>query len=124
MRNHLTLGALSILASFSTATWTVANADDSIQIIALRQPVVALFDTPNGQKIGEVPREALTQPWPVLQQQASGFIEAETPNGRAWIRRYAVQTDARMKVPAECGAVVTGNTKGKGVTRGLGEECQ
>lgn len=123
MKSQLVACALVLVAG---SAWLPkdSNASEPTQVVALRLSSVPLFDRPNGAKIAEIRQEALVAPWPVLQQQANGFLEVDTPNGRAWVKRYAVQTNARISIPAECGAVVAGATKRGGVTRGLGEECQ
>ena len=104
-----------------------APASAPARVVSLRVEKVALYDKPNGAKVGEYLRGQFKDPWPVLQSDAKGFLQVRVDGTTYWVRGYAVQTDVPFTIDADCGAVVSSrasNQHNVAATRGIGDECK
>ena len=102
-----------------------AAAQQATQVLRLRLDKVTLFDAPvNGKPVREVKKADFQGPWKVLAVSPEKMIQVEVDGAKFWLRPYAVETDAVVQAPSECGAVVAKKSDRIGATRGLGEECK
>ncbi len=124
--------ALALLCASPVAVraQTPTKTPTSARVVKLRLENVSLCKLPNGTDCTTYSRAQFKDPWPILGQSAQGLLQVQVGAAKLWVRGYAVETDVRFSVPADCGAVVAGKQRASGATRGLvakpreiGEEC-
>jgi hypothetical protein len=115
--------ALVVVSAAINSAGAQTPAAAPARVVKLRIDNVALYDQPNGKKVGEYRRGEFKGPWPVVARSDKGFLQVQVDGSTYWVRSYAVETDVPFRVPADCGAVVAANQPKVGATRGVGEEC-
>ncbi len=121
---------LDIRSALSTALFAAclalpwhAFAEPLAEVVKLRTKTVALYDQPNGTKIGEFAQGDFRPPWPVLAVTKEGFLQVDIGGKQRWVRAFAVETNKPIAVKVECD-VAMGNGPQSAATRGLGKECK
>lgn len=117
------LASAALLAGLLAAL--PATAQQASKVLRLRTDKVTLFDAAaNGKPVRDVKKADFQGPWKVVAVSPEKMIQVEVDGARLWVRPYAVETDAVVQAPSECGAVVAKKSDRIGATRGLGEECK
>ena len=115
--------AAAVVAALLAAVPAVAQ--QATKVTRLRTEKVTLFDAAsNGKAVRDVKKGDFQGPWKVISISPEKMLQVEVDGARLWVRPYAVETDAVVQAPSECGAVVAKKTDRVGATRGLGEECK
>src|SRR5712691_251995 len=104
-RNLILLGSGIVIMLLALTTGEV-RAQDTVQVVNLRTDRVALYDKPNGAKVGEIARDKFKGPWRVLTTSSEGFLQVEVEGKTYWVRPYAVETNRPVRASADCGGVV------------------
>ncbi len=112
------------LAGLMCSATAGAFADTSYNVIKLRGAKVALFDKPNGAKVGEVTKDQFKGLWRVTGGPKEGHLQVQVDGKQVWVKTFAVETDRPVTASAECGATVAIAEPQSAATRGLGEECK
>ena len=100
--------ALALLCASPVAVraQTPTKTPTSARVVKLRLENVSLCKLPNGTDCTTYSRAQFKDPWPILGQSAQGLLQVQVGAAKLWVRGYAVETDVRFSVPADCGAVV------------------
>lgn len=102
-----------------------ASAQQASEVLRLRTDKVTLFDAAvNGKAVRDVKKSDFQGPWKVIAVSPEKMIQVDIDGAKFWVRPYAVETDAVVQAPSECGAVVAKKSDRIGATRGLGDECK
>ncbi len=99
---------------------------DTVYVTKLRTAKVAVFDRAEGEKTGDVERDAFVPgSWKLKGEPQRGFVEIVDAQGHTfWVKNFAIETDRRISSTAECGVKLAGAERKMGATRGLGEDCK
>ena len=116
--------AIALLGASVAPARAQTPAAQPARVVKLRVDSVALYDEPNGKKVGDYKRGDFSGPWPILARSDKGFLQVQVGADKYWVRGYAVETDVPFRVGADCDAVVAARQPKVGATRGVGEECK
>ena len=127
MRWQLPVAGIVLLAA--GAVW----ADEALSVVKLRTNQVALYDCKSGTKKIDLSStdfsssKELHGPWKASQgasgTPAAGFLQVDVNGQQYCVKPYAVETNKRVSVNADCNAVVAATQPKSAATRGVGEGC-
>jgi len=102
-------------------------ADEALSVVKLRTDKVALYDCKSGTKKADFSSKDFHGPWKASQgasgTPAAGFLQVDVNGQQYCVKPYAVETNKRVSVNADCDAVVAATQPKSAATRGVGENC-
>jgi hypothetical protein len=118
---HVPVAGVLLLAA--GAVW----GEEALSVVKLRTDKVALYDCKDATKKAEYASKDFHGPWKASPgasgTPAAGFLQVDVNGQRYCVKPYAVETNKRVSVAADCNAVVAATQPKSAATRGIGEEC-